>query len=437
MDSPAARLHVVNSSVSGIGSVPSGTSALIDSSSFNYLTFRSTADNATNSGLAFQDNNIGGYVVFRNYDVANTSISDRLFLAGYQGVNIQYGTADSIDVNARTTVARFDSNGLTVVANRFAHGAEYETASRSGETTISSTGYKELFRLSSSRLGCSGFFTICATRGNYVTTSQYAFSGSHNYQGTITQLSSSNYTQVNVNLDVNSGGEVIISIDWGLGYTASFPMDYTVTVIKTQGGGAINFASAGADRSSVPADYQRRFNFTSQANGLRAENGYFSSLGKGSGSFKIDHPLPELTETRHLVHSFIEGPKADLIYRGVVDLVAGKAEVNIDTESDMTEGTFEALCRTVQCFTSNETDWSAVRGKVTGNILKIECQDTASTATISWMVVGERKDKHMYDTEWTDDDGKVIVEPLKNPIQTDFPPYPESVNTSEDTNGTL
>jgi hypothetical protein len=29
------------------------------------------------------------------------------------------------------------------------------------------------------------------------------------------------------------------------------------------------------------------------------------------------------------------------------------------------------------------------------------------------MVIGERKDKHMYDTEWTDDNGKVIVEPLK------------------------
>jgi len=29
------------------------------------------------------------------------------------------------------------------------------------------------------------------------------------------------------------------------------------------------------------------------------------------------------------------------------------------------------------------------------------------------MVIGERKDKHMYDTQWTDENGKVIVEPLK------------------------
>jgi hypothetical protein len=113
------------------------------------------------------------------------------------------------------------------------------------------------------------------------------------------------------------------------------------------------------------------------------------------------------------VHSFIEGPQADLIYRGKVNLVAGTATVNIDTVSGMTEGTFEVLCRDVQCFTTNESDWTAVRGSVTGNILTIEAQDNTSTASISWMVIGERKDKHMYDTEWTDDDGKVIVEPLK------------------------
>jgi hypothetical protein len=137
------------------------------------------------------------------------------------------------------------------------------------------------------------------------------------------------------------------------------------------------------------------------------------SLSKGSGSFKIDHPLTAKKDTHHLVHSFIEGPQADLIYRGKVSLVAGTAIINIDTASSMTEGTFVALCRNVQCFTTNESDWTPVRGSVTGNILTIEAQDNTSTASISWMVIGERKDKHMYDTEWTDDDGKVIVEPLK------------------------
>jgi len=142
------------------------------------------------------------------------------------------------------------------------------------------------------------------------------------------------------------------------------------------------------------------------------------SLSKASGSFRIDHPLLELEETHQLVHSFIEGPQADLIYRGKVNLVNGTATVNIDTASTMTEGTFVALCRDVQCFTTNESDWTAVRGSVAGNILTIEAEDNTSTASISWMVIGERKDKHMMVTDWTDDNGKVIVEPLKEQPST-------------------
>jgi len=137
------------------------------------------------------------------------------------------------------------------------------------------------------------------------------------------------------------------------------------------------------------------------------------SLSKGSGSFRIDHPLPSLTETHQLVHSFIEAPKADLIYRGRVTLVNGVASVNIDEIATMTNGTFEALCRDIQCFTTNESDWTPVKGFVTGNILTIESQDQTATSNISWMVIGERKDKHMMETDWTDSNGKVIVEPLK------------------------
>ena len=137
------------------------------------------------------------------------------------------------------------------------------------------------------------------------------------------------------------------------------------------------------------------------------------ALSKGSGSFKIDHPLPAKTETHHLVHSFIEGPQADLIYRGKIDLVGGSATVNIDTAAGMTEGTFVLLNTNTQCFTSNESGWTAVKGSVSGNTLTITAQENTCTDTISWMVVGERKDQHMLDTDWTDENGKVIVEPLK------------------------
>jgi hypothetical protein len=137
------------------------------------------------------------------------------------------------------------------------------------------------------------------------------------------------------------------------------------------------------------------------------------SLSKGSGSFTIDHPLPELKDTHYLYHSFIEGPRADLIYRGRVQLVDGVALVNIDDVSNMTRGTFKALNRDVQCFTSNESDWDNVKGTVTGNVLRIESQNPSSNATVSWMVIGERQDEHMRSTRWTDDEGRVIPEHLK------------------------
>jgi hypothetical protein len=135
------------------------------------------------------------------------------------------------------------------------------------------------------------------------------------------------------------------------------------------------------------------------------------SLSKGSGSFKIDHPIKP--ETHHLVHSFIEGPQADNLYRGKVTLVAGAAAVNLDEAGRMTEGTFVALNGNVQCFTTNEDGWTAVRGKVEGSILTIEAQDAACTDTVSWLVIGERHDQHMIDADWTDDQGRIITEPEK------------------------
>jgi hypothetical protein len=153
------------------------------------------------------------------------------------------------------------------------------------------------------------------------------------------------------------------------------------------------------------------------------------ALSKGSGSFRIEHPLPSLSETHQLVHSFIEGPKADLIYRGKLTLVNGKAQANIDEVSTMTEGTFEVLCRDVQCFTTNESGWDLIKGKVIGNIIYIESQNENSTDEISWMVIGERKDKHMMETEWTDENGKVIVEPLK-PIEPIVPEVTTETNNN-------
>jgi hypothetical protein len=135
------------------------------------------------------------------------------------------------------------------------------------------------------------------------------------------------------------------------------------------------------------------------------------ALSKGSGSFKIDHPLKP--ESHHLVHSFVEAPQADNIYRGKVSLVAGAATVNLDEAGRMTAGTFVLLNGNIQCFTSNEDGWTSIKGSVSGNTLTIQAQDASCTDTVSWLVIGERHDQHMRDTNWTDAAGRVITEPEK------------------------
>ena len=135
------------------------------------------------------------------------------------------------------------------------------------------------------------------------------------------------------------------------------------------------------------------------------------ALSKDSGSFKIDHPLKP--DTHHLVHSFIEGPQADNLYSGEVELINGQAQINLDEWFGMTEGTLVALNRDFRVFTTNESDWDNVKGSIENNILTIICQNPDSNATVSWLVIGERQDKEIHESILTDDNGKIIVEPQK------------------------
>ena len=127
------------------------------------------------------------------------------------------------------------------------------------------------------------------------------------------------------------------------------------------------------------------------------------ALSKGSGTFQIAHPILENTQ---LYHSFIEGPKCDLIYRGTVVLVKGQGYVNIDEESRMTNGTFEALTQNPQVFLQNMEGWDLVKGHVNNGRLQITCNNPESTDTISWMVVAERADNFIKEWNLTDKDGR-------------------------------
>jgi hypothetical protein len=146
---------------------------------------------------------------------------------------------------------------------------------------------------------------------------------------------------------------------------------------------------------------------TIDATGNMSVTGY---LSKGSGTFNIPHPLPSMEDSHRLVHSFIEGPNADLIYRGESTLTNGSSTINIDQVSNMTQGTFQALTRDVQLFTTNLSSWDSVKGSVDGNIITIESENPESNASASWIVVAERNDRTFIESNLTNEEGVFIVE---------------------------
>ena len=130
-------------------------------------------------------------------------------------------------------------------------------------------------------------------------------------------------------------------------------------------------------------------------------------------NFRIDHPLPELRETHDLVYTSVEGPSADLLFHGTVQLVNGNASINIDNNSNQTNGTFESLCGNIKCFTENTTDWTPVRGKVEGNILNIEAKDSNCEAIVDWMIIGTRKDGELNEIPTSGENSEFYPEVLK------------------------
>ena len=154
---------------------------------------------------------------------------------------------------------------------------------------------------------------------------------------------------------------------------------------------------------------------------------FTNSISKAGGTFDIGHPLYPNTSKR-LVHSFIEGPRCDLIYRGKTTLVNGTAVVDINKECThspecaMDDGTFEALCANPQIFLQNNQSFDRVRGTVAGCILTITSENSVSNVVIEWMVIAERVDSFIKKWDRTNPDGYLITQYTKG---TDVvaPPY--------------
>jgi hypothetical protein len=131
----------------------------------------------------------------------------------------------------------------------------------------------------------------------------------------------------------------------------------------------------------------------------------------GTKNFRITHPIDE---NKYLTHVSVEGPRADLNYRGRVRLNNGTATVNLDEEYNLIDGTFNALCRNPQVWISNIDGWAQCKGKVENGVLNIEAREKNANEEVNWMIIAERQDAAMFNPG-SDENGRPILETDKEP----------------------
>jgi hypothetical protein len=180
-------------------------------------------------------------------------------------------------------------------------------------------------------------------------------------------------------------------------------------------GGELPAANGLAELSNALVIASGKFVETAQLNASSINTFILSTntLVKANGSFDIAHPLG--IPGRRLVHSFIEGPRADLLYRGEAKLAGGEACVDLEREatangSALTPGTFEALATHPQVFLHNADTFDRVKGSVSSHFLHITSQNPTSEAHIQWMVLAERHDPVMKAWDRCDSNGFLVLE---------------------------
>jgi hypothetical protein len=340
--------------------------------------------------------------LFRNS--ASPAISDILFKVSFDGKDsggnkTTYATIDAFLIDPTDTTEDAKLRFTTTTAGTQNTAAQLGAGLFVGAPSGTDKGAGTI---NATTLYADGALTLAS--GSITDTSGAISFGNENLTttGTITATTMSITSAINFQ---NTSGQSINGNFTGDGW-------FAVAGNVPGTGATMYFYGAGASNANDLEFYvngNKRFNWDESATTFRVEG----TLSKSSGTFQIDHPLPSMKDTHDLVHSFIEGPKADLIYRGKVTLSNGTASVNIDEVSRMTEGTFVLLCRDIDAFVTNNTSFEPVIGSVTGNILTITSKDPNSVDVVSWLVIGERQDKHILEAGMTDADGHVITEPLK------------------------
>jgi hypothetical protein len=134
------------------------------------------------------------------------------------------------------------------------------------------------------------------------------------------------------------------------------------------------------------------------------------TINASQKNFKIPHPILEDT---YLYHSSVESSTISNMYTGQATFDnSNKVTLNMDTENNMTEGTWVKLNRNPKIFIQNNSSFNRCKAKMNGNLLTIECE-CVTNDKVDWMVVVERCDETVMNSKTTDKNGVLITETKK------------------------
>ena len=142
------------------------------------------------------------------------------------------------------------------------------------------------------------------------------------------------------------------------------------------------------------------------------------TLSKGSGTFKIDHPLDP--ENKFLFHSFVESPDMMNIYNGnIITDANGDAEVKLPSYFEALNTDFRYQLTVIGQFAQ-----AIVAEKIKGNQFKIKTDKP--NVEVSWQVTGVRNDPFA-------NKNRVVPEVEKSASEKGKYLYPEAFGKSKET----
>jgi len=218
--------------------------------------------------------------------------------------------------------------------------------------------------------GVSGY--TASTAGVGVLGTAYASSG--NTTGVIGSTVSPNGIATFGNSTSTSGGTGI------QGNTESTSGGAAGVFVAHGGGGLILLGLAGSN-------YAGKFSVDASGNGFYAGNlNVTGKLTKGSGSFKIDHPLDPAN--KYLSHSFVESPDMMNVYNGNVTTDRhGLATVTLPDYFEALNGDFRYQLTVIGQFAQ-----AIVAKKIASNRFVI--RTSKPNVEVSWQVTGIRHDAY-------------------------------------------